>query len=699
MLLEEFKKIVDECKSSLIYNDWEHAVKELGIDTSAGYSGSMVSYRLYEQIRSAFIGNTINNERLTKIRFLKLTQELVYRSVLYNEEPMWYLEIISIIQDATRNSNEKDFPSFQNVDNWKLAVTAAKNYDAFSSNNIIPNNKVLRDSHTRDFDVAMSARWLRERGCIVEVLDSDIAISAGIEKVLDELEKKISKVGGMVLSNVIFHHLNTHNLYSKKFERYFTTREVGFGSNTQSPQIPYGFLLNLAVKYPYENKIDKSTNKILKQIIDESKFIANGLFGVQHYNIWEFHFQSGETIIEFCREIALWDSMFAIPQNRFASAMRICKGLFSNYHNDFFDTHFGFSKDELFLVINTINNPLEHIHNPIIIYHSTICNLVKGVSKDKLLRILDFLANKTQINKDYQLPSDYEEIDFWKTPLIKISKTKFLLMNKSWSAPNYYESLAMPIREIEKNLGVDFDSKMGNQLELFLKEVLEQNNIKFHSGDYNVDGVEGECDLVIESKKGIVLVEFKKKPLTRKSKSGKDVELLLDLSDSLLSAQLQAGRTEIILREKGEIKLISKEGISSKIYFNDRRIERVALTQLEFGGFQDRTICNAFLKSLVTHSFSTHRTKKEIKEKFDLLAEKQIEWAKQYQMLFELDKGFAHYPYFNCCFMSLPQLLEVISLSSSNDEFYTYFEKTKFVTTNSLDWYREFDLATQTLTS
>lgn len=694
MLLLEFKKLVDESTSSLIFNDWEHACRELNIDTSAGYSRSMITDKLYEQIRNAFESNTTSNEKLSKINFIKLRKELVYRGVLYNEDPKVYLVVISTIQDATRQSNNNELPSFQNICCWKLAITAAKNYNTFSPDTFALYKGSLRETYSKDFDIATSVKWLIERGCIVDIVDSDISILAGIENVLTDLESKIAKIGGMVLANALFHHLNTCNHYSKRLERYYTTREVGFGSNTQSPQIPYGFLLNLAVKFPYENKIDKTTDKILKQIVDESKFIVNGLFGVQQYNIWDFHFQTGETIIEFCKEIALWDSMFAIPQNRFASAIKICKGLFLNYDNEFFNTHFGFSKEELFLIINTLNGLLKHIHNPAIIYHSKMCNLVKDVSSERILLILNFLSNKEKINKDYQLPSDYEKIDFWKTPLIKMGKTKFLLMNKTWSAPNYYEALALPIREVVKNIGRDFDEEMGIQLEVFLQDVLKHNNIKFYNGDYKVDRVQGECDLLIESEKAIVLVEFKKKPLTRKSKSGIDVELLLDLSDSLLSAQLQAGRTEIILREKGVINLLAKNGITSTIYLNSRHIERIALTHLEFGGFQDRNVCSTFLKSLVTHSFGTYRTEKKTIKKFKLLAEKQNDWTKQYTKLIELDKGFEHYPFFNCCFMSLPQLLEIINLSASNDEFYTYFAKTKYVTTHSLDWYREFEMAT-----
>jgi hypothetical protein len=127
------------------------------------------------------------------------------------------------------------------------------------------------------------------------------------------------------------------------------------------------------------------------------------------------------------------------------------------------------------------------------------------------------------------------------------------------------------------------------------------------------------------------------------------------------------------------------------VNFDNRTIERVALTQLEFGGFQDRGIINQFLKSLLTHSFGTYSSDPAIIKKFKKLNEKQKLWIDQHNKLHSLDKNFSRFPYFNCWFMSLPQLIEVVNLSSDNNSFYDNFGKTKYVTANTLDWYREFE--------
>lgn len=364
--------------------------------------------------------------------------------------------------------------------------------------------------------------------------------------------------------------------------------------------------------------------------------------------MWEFHFQSGETIIKFCTEIALWDSMYSIPQCRISSALEICDELFGFISDNDFVEMVGFTRQEFITVSKEISRTNGDIHSPQIVYHSALCKKLKNIDRERIQIILDLLSHPHKINENYILPSDYSSIDFFQKPLLKSGTTKFIQINKPWAAPNYFEAIATPIRERLKLQRKDLDNILGTELESYLQKKLRNKGISFSTGDYEIDGIHGECDLLVESEEGIVLIEFKKKVLTRKSKSGIDINILLDLSESLLAAQYQAGRTEIGLREKGNIILKDKNGKTTKINFNDRKVERVALTQLEFGGFQDRGITNQFLKSLLTHSFGTYSTEPNIIAKFEKLEEKRKLWVEQYNKLTMLDKGFAHFPYFNC---------------------------------------------------
>lgn len=694
MLLDDFKHAVDSYSATISPDNLEQVCQVLEIDTTNGYGRSQVTDKLYQSIRDALhLDSESNPDKISKSKLLKLQSALVYRHVLYGEEPVEYLKTLKVIQDSCRQDGNY-FPPFSDTNKWEKAIISCKNYNTFSpSTHSILFGKI-RDDYPKDFDIATSVKRLVEMGCEIEITNSDIHIKSGLEVVVNELIEKIKAVGGIVVTKSLFNHLNQLKKYSTRFERYFITREASGISFDQKPQIPFGFLLNLSLKYPYENIKVKNPQTLLNEIIELAITISNGAYGVQHYNFWEFHFQSGETIIQFCTEIALWDSMFTIPQCRPSSALEICDNLFSFISDTDFKSALGFSRQEFLQVTNEINQLALNTHSPTTVYHSALTKVLKHIDKNTIQNILDFISHLSAVNENCILPSDYSSIDFGQKPLMKLGATKFLLVNKSWCAPNYFESLATPLREYFKLLKRDLDNELGGQLETYLQNKLTANGIAFVTGDYDVDGIHGECDLLIESEKCIILIEFKKKVLTRKSKSGVETHILLDLSDSILSAQLQAGRTEIILREKGSITLKAKDGKEVTVNLNDKQIERVALTQLEFGGFQDRGIINQFLKSLLTHSFGTYSTDSGIIKKFNKLEEKQKVWVEQYNKLQDIDKGFAHFPYFNCWFMSLPQLMEVINLSNDNNSFYETFRKTKHVSLNTLDWYREFDIAT-----
>lgn len=123
-------------------------------------------------------------------------------------------------------------------------------------------------------------------------------------------------------------------------------------------------------------------------------------------------------------------------------------------------------------------------------------------------------------NNNYFQPSDIEKVDFPFRPLIKSNKTRYVLMDKSWCAPSIFETLSTAFRQSKFK---DYDSIMGYALENLIYKWLNAHNISYSHGSYLVDGVEGECDILIETKEAIALIEFKKKVLTRKAKSGVDM--------------------------------------------------------------------------------------------------------------------------------------------------------------------------------
>ncbi len=690
MTLNDFKSIVDDSSATISNSSLEQVYSELNIDATNGHNGKEVSDKLYENIREIFQTNDKDvKNTISQAKFLKLESILVHRCVLYDEDPIEYLKIIKVIRDACRKDIHT-FPPFSEKMRWKEAVENCKNFNKFSPSVHSLSLKNLREDYPKYFDAATSLKVLVEKGCVIEVTDLGVEIKGGLEPIVDELDEMVKKIGGITLAKKIFHSLRDSKKYSERFHRYFLIRESSGLASDKKPQIPFGLLLNLCVKHPYEGNINN--NKIV-DIVNLATIISNGVYEAQHYSMWEFHFQTGDTIIEFFTEIALWDSLFSIPQCKPSSAIEICEELFSFIPEKDFQAVLGFTLQEFITVIKELDSLPEDVHTPKFIFPNKLKASYKIIGKDKVCRILDSISHNQRANRDYLLPSDYSLIDFGQNPLINLKGTKFLLFNRSWSAPNYFEALATPLRQ-ESALIKKLDDKLGLQIEEFLQRKFSSKGISFSSGDYKFNGVDGECDFLIETNKAIILIEVKKKVLTRKSKSGSDIEIFIDLSDSILYSQIQAGRTEIILRETGSI-ILEKNGNKNTISLNGRNVERVTLTQLDFGGFQDKSIIIQFFNALLTHSYHTHSSEKRIIDKFAALNRKQEIWREQYDKLCKLDKAFEHFPFFNCWFMNLPQILEIINLATDNDSFYDTLTKTKSVTFNTLDWYHEFDIMTR----
>lgn len=683
-MLTDFKKLVDEVVAADWPTDLEEQYNFLGINNSSSFIKSNINDTLYGLIKNSLSVDASTSTKLRKTDFFKFEKELVYLQVLYNENGRKYLTVIKTIRDSTRDDTSYLAP-LSDVSAWHNAI---KYINYFNQNSPLTHSyhDTLRNEYPREHDRAVSVKKLIELGCEVHFENSDFVFDKGLDKVVEQLNEKVADYGGLNLIKSLQFTLKRGKRYSKRFERFHIARSASGLVFDQKPHLPFGYLFNLGLKHPIEKDNGAGEQQKLTEIVNLAVLITNGRYGVQHYNYWSYFFQTGETIINFCQEIVLWDTIFGLPQMRVSSSMDICKNIFLFINDDEFETQLGFSRNSLFKVWDVINSLTKNINEPLIIYQSVIYKALR-IDKKEILAILHFLSHAGQVNSTYNMPGDYLAIDFYLKPLLRLGNTKFLLPEKSWCAPNYFEALASGLRNHDPNM----DSKAGYELENYLIRKLNEKNITVYNGEYRVDGQDGECDLLIECEKFIILIEVKKKVLTRKAKSGMDVELFLDLTDSMLTAQYQAGRTEIFLREKGQIQLVSKNGESKIVQYNDREIVRVGLTQLQYGSFQDQTIMRSFLQSLLTHSFNTNSTDKGIQKKFKKLEETRVEWVKQHNYLYNKDPKFAHFPYFNCWFLALPQMLEIIALANDNESFLEALTDTKHVTMNTLDWYQEME--------
>jgi hypothetical protein len=682
-MLNLFKKLVDENNATIaaFADDHRKVAEFLGIDTSNGFGGSQITDRIAEAI-NLNIQSSDEAKGFDRKKFRKIAQELIYRHVLYGDEVNEYLKVFSAIGECLESSVTK-IKSLENPTSWNIVIQQAKNYCLYRRMHSHVDIHSIRRDYPRDVDTALAIKLLLENGASVAIVDSEFELSE-LEGVVRKIEGFISRVGGISFAKVLFGNLLSKKIYNNDFERYLINRNTNLMAFS-SPMFPYGYALNLCAKYPAENQSRASANDY-KSVENLLTAIATS-YGSQPYSFWEVNFHAGDRLVELLQNTALFDSIFTINQAKPAYVLAQMKSLFTWVDQAKFEAIIDFTLIEYHEVCSIIFDVSKTFAGPVTIYQSKICSLLKHIQIDRVSKILATLSHDS-VNSEYNIPSDFAKADFLFKPLIRIGPTKFVLMDKSWCAPGAYEALFaiinLKVYPSKKNDLVS--GKLGASFENLVYERLTLSNITFSEGEY--EG--GECDLIIESPKAVILIELKRKVLTRQAKSGIDISLLLDIADSIFEAQFQLGRTHLLLKKNGYIDLQDRNGKRIRVNLNGRDIERVALSSVEFGGFHDRTIVEQILRAFSTHSYSTTSEEPQIKSKFEKFNLKQSEWNKQVEELTSVDTSFAHRPFWNCSFLSFFQLITVLEDSSDNESFYSNLFSTKYVTTGTFDFYSEY---------
>ncbi|WP_346661466.1 hypothetical protein [uncultured Methanobrevibacter sp.] len=417
--------------------------------------------------------------------------------------------------------------------------------------------------------------------------------------------------------------------------------------------------------------------------------IINGVYNIQEYNIWSYFFLNLKNIPQYISNLVLYDSLFAISQSNILLELDLCEYLFS-FDKDFFRNVLGFELDDFITIGKGFYNVLDEKNKHILI------NLSKKseypLPYPEYSKILNFMSHCANLNKNYVEPNDYQQINFFEKPLIKFDSNSFLLPSISWSAPNFFESLASGLRvPYNQTFNDRLDDILGNRLEEFIAKLLKKYGINFiKGGEYKFKKNKSECDFIIESDESIIIMEVKKKVLTRESKSGRDYKIFIDLSKSLLYSQIQAGKVETLLKRDGKITLDIGDN-KKTINLNDRVIKRISLTQFEYGSLYNHIFIKHFLKAQLRGDFTLENGDDNLNREFEKFIKYAKQFRNQYIELNEIQEEDFNYFIYRCYFMSLSQLFEVIKKSKDNNTFDKNLPN-NIIEQGSFDWYCDYGL-------
>ncbi len=613
---------------------------------------------------------------LNSLDLFKLSDQLVFENLIYNKNINPIINIISLIKAYT--NGETKFPNFSEIKEWRYIIYLILDYIHFTNEdwtNFSYTDKLLNESK--------AAKYWVDKGFKITISEGKVLLDDYLYTKLSlEVEKKINSLGGQ---NVL-EYLLPKIPFKKDLYRYSLLR------NDNKLMIPYGYLINLSVKN-FVKLHHKSTYLFQEQISELYEMATNfvALLQLQTFNPYSSLFIDDSNFIDYLYKNILYDKIINFRQYSPNLVPKIINGMLKNlYLENNLEGLLKINFDDLIQLIKYLLMSSPSFHKAYTVQQ--LRGKFPSIPEKILIKVLGLFSNNyKKVNKEFLHPNDIANFEL--KPLIQ-KKDKYILIDSAINSISFYESLCDYMRKVIEN----FDSKLGMALETFIKNELDNKNIKYSFGYYNINE---ECDLIIETSKFIFLIEIKKKAFTRKASSGNDVEIFKDIAKGLLSSQIQLGKREIELLKNGKIELHKNKGKRNKqnpvihtIHHNDRIIERVSLNAWDYGIINDNLFSQNVLINLTGVTLGAQQTSyfkdlQYVNQISDILG-KQFEIINKYTS--KKSKKDNHRDiYFNCSFLSLQMFLTRIQEINNQLDFEKAMETLKGVTHGTGDPYFEFD--------
>jgi hypothetical protein len=681
MDLQTFRQTVDRaapgittCKGNL-----KAEYDYVGLQHGPNYTRFEVLSTLGARIRDSFTSGRSTVWRVCE----SLRKDLIREHVLCGAPLTPYFKVLWDLQDAVRTGDNPEEPV---EGDWDQAIRSAFDHVQIQGFGIDP-EKV----YARDFMVAKAARYLRDAGFAVRPEPGSLGLEeTGESALVAAIEELITTMGGLNVARRIFATISP--LYDAEQQRYHLVRHVSMTGESE-PQIPWGYLVQLSVKHLGGRKPYEKGEACWKRLCDLSQAYA-AMIDVQPYTPAFWGTMNAAAFVPHLQGMAVYDTLFCIPQMRPSDVIRIARGMF-----DWLDmrapTAAGYSMDQVLEIIGYLISPIRDVRGPIIVDEADIRRACPEIPHKIVTQILDDVLSHPVAgpNRNFSRPTDApvpdspdlrdSGHDFFRRPLLRHSHRQFIMLDRSVCAPGCLEALLECLRPKTKEL----DKKVGASVERFLQAEFASHGVRVIRGDYDVDGEHGECDLVIEASDTVILAEVKKKPLTRRARAGSDVHLLLDLAGSLLAAQAQAGWHEVRLRRHGHLDL-RRNGFAERLELTGRGVERVAVSLFDFGSFQDRILLKQFLEATMNVRFTS--VDANLADKFEEINDALGEIREQVAALHP-GETVVNEPFFHCWFVSVQQFLILLDGVTDSAGFKAALWKCRHIVTGSSDLY--FDLA------
>lgn len=671
--MESVLKFLEENENSWLmdyrrYDDFYQVAEKFGYEFKTHKTASEVQNYLAEKIKETLYGEDINHSEFNRIQeHLALKYYSSDEKECSNSFKFIRLlrSVISSLQSYTKSA-----------DSWCLVKDYLEAFFSISSHD--PTESLFLFDESRD--IAKSIKFLRNKGYQVSIISGYPTLSErDEERLFEAIDYRFKKMG---YSAICFTLQCISNLYDSNLKRFFLRSEPSV-TGMHKIDIPWGYIFNVSLANLH---FVKKSHNYKKQYIECVELLKNYfcIQKLQTFNKFNYMNHRHDTILPALQKEILYDQHYSIDQISENHIIQIISGIFKSV----ILAPFGIEIDLYIEILMSVSKYSKH-DRPLVFTDEDVCrDLQYKYSLQDVGAALQFFSFKSgEINNGYLRPEDIIKRNYFEKPFFHI-ENKYVYVNNVFNNYGFYTSLF----NLFNSEGVD-GNYIGKAIESFVEGLFAKNGIEIHSNknykisrdvakELSIQSDKRECDFIIETNDTIIFIELKRKTLTTEARSGNILKSIIDLSQSCFHALAQTGCHEYLLRRDGIINF--EDG--TKVELRGRDVERVALSLFGFFGIQDGVFIQQILNSLINARIESGDEQEDKKVNKNL-----IELQNQYRSnVFNEAYGKQRMTFFNCRFFSVPQLMEMLSNSTNNEEFKVELNHTRQASTGSKDWFKDY---------
>lgn len=521
--------------------------------------------------------------------------------------------------------------------------------------------------------------FFRDKGFTVDVEINQIKMpTAENDRLMAFFQKRLSEMGfwgaRLALEEI-------EKFFQTSSHRYYLNHAPSLTSPPQL-QVPWGFIFKAALSHYYPTPRSESIDKKFWATVQGlTQYLC--LYELQKHHLFDFY--DIDTIMSALNQKIMYDNVFSIPQTNPHHLFKLLSGIVQIFLADHPEL-------QIYLDIFMVVLKRYVVKKSIFIEKWEFNTELKSkYSVEDIRSALTALSFRPKdINLGYDYPEKTKQLNYFTRPFI-FNGAHYICLNIHFVGMGFFFAIYQVL--LAKGLSSKIiDTTIGNGAEEYLGLLFNASGITVLAGkEYKLPSdkrkllgtkrEKGECDFIIETSTHIIFLELKAKNLNASSRGGDIIQATDDLSKSLFHGLAQTGWHELLLRLDGKISFTD----GTALHWNNREIERVTVSMLDFYSIGDSNFVHQLLQNLLGSkiSSSTNSVPKGIHQYMD-------ELYLQYN-----HQLFSHYrtkqnPFWNCSFFSIPQLMIALEGATNNESFYKELFSVRTFTVGGNNWYQDY---------